>query len=92
MITIPKKILKEKLKKSIKLDHDRDLMEIENIIVQDLDLIEIIIIESKEITKINTERELMAVTEMIIKKKVIATEMREVGREDNAIIKNQLHS
>ena len=74
-------------------DHGPDLMAIENIEGQDLDQIEIIILETIEITKINMEKELMAVIEMIIEKKIIAaTEMKEAMKEDNVIIKNKINS
>lgn len=68
-------------------------MVIENIEGQDLDQIEIIILETIETTKINMEKELMAVIEMIIEKKIIAaTEMKEAMKEDNVIIKNKINS
>ena len=68
-------------------------MVIENIEGQDLDQIEIIILETIEITKINMEKELMAVIEMIIETKIIAaTEMKEAMKEDNVIIKNKINS
>ena len=63
-------------------------MVIEKISDQDLDKIEIIIAETIEITKINTRKEVMAEIEMIIKKKIVATEMKEAMKEDNVIIKS----